>query len=129
MAAAARAEDLGPHHPVARVGLLVDGVAGGRRAERGPAAARVVLRVGVEELGAAPGAAVRAGVEGLVVLAGERRLGRLLPQDPVLLVAELAPPVLVGLLDPRHVCQGTAVARPATPLSSTVPVPGTVTRV
>ena len=54
VAAAGRAQDLGAHHPVGRVGLLVDRLLAGRRGERGPAAAGVVLRVGVEQLAPQP---------------------------------------------------------------------------
>src|SRR5581483_10561395 len=85
VAAARGAEHLGAHHPVARVDLLRDRLAGGGRGERGPPAARVVLRVGGEELGSAAGAVVGARLEHVVVLAGERALGALLAQHAVLL--------------------------------------------
>src|SRR3954453_18160273 len=100
VAAAARAEHLGADHPVADVRLLLDRAR--RRRERGPAAARGVLRVRVEQLGAAAGADVRPGLERVVVLAAERALGALLPEHAVLLVGELLPPLRVGLLDLRH---------------------------
>ena len=69
VAAAARAQHLGADHPVGDVRLLLDRVVALRRVEGGPAAARVVLRVRLEQLGAAPGAAVRARLEDVVVLA------------------------------------------------------------
>jgi hypothetical protein len=69
--------------------LLVSGVSGlllaRRRRERGPAAAGVELRVGDEQLGSAPGAPVGARLECVVVLASERALRALLPQNAVLL--------------------------------------------
>src|SRR5215217_4585033 len=71
VAAAAGAQDLGAHHAVRRVNLLLDRVRAARREERGPATARVVLRVGAEELGSAPCAAVRPRLEDVVVLARE----------------------------------------------------------
>src|SRR5436853_5455178 len=107
VAAATRAQHLGADHPVRRVDLLVHGVLAGRSGEGGPAAARVVLRVGVEQLRAAAGAAVGARLEGVVVLAAERRLRSLLAQDAVLLGRQLFAPLLLGLLDLRH---GTRVA-------------------
>ena len=74
VAATVRAHDLGAHHPKGRVALLVDRVLLGGRVEGGPAAARVVFRLRLEQLGAAPRTLVRARLEGVVVLAGERRL-------------------------------------------------------
>src|SRR4051794_19866821 len=100
VAAAARAEHLGPDHPVACVRLLLDRA--GRRRERRPTAAGVVLRIGVEELRPAAGADVGARLERVVVLAAERALRALLPEHAVLLVGELLPPLGVGLLDLRH---------------------------
>src|SRR5205085_7949997 len=90
------------HHPVGRVGLLLDSVVTRGRREGRPAAARVVLRVGVEQLRAAPGAAVAARLEDVIVLATKRRLGSLLPQDAVLLGRQLLAPLLLGLLDFAH---------------------------
>src|SRR6266511_2367443 len=92
MAAAARARDLCADHPVARVGLLLDRLLARRSKERRPAAPRVVLRGRAEELGPASGADVGPRLEDVVVLAGERPLRALLPEDPVLL----------GLLDLGH---------------------------
>ena len=99
VAAARGAHHLGAHHPVARIGLLVDRILARRRVERRPAAARVVLRVGGEELRAAAGAAVGARLEDVVVLAGERRLGALLAQYAVCLGVELRAPLGLGLDD------------------------------
>src|SRR5205823_14760684 len=52
--------------------------------------------------GPAAGAAVRARLEDVVVLAAERRLRTLLAQHLVLLGRQLLPPLLLGLLDLRH---------------------------
>src|SRR5438128_2073069 len=102
VAAAVGAEHLCSHHPVARVGLLVHGLAGRGCGERGPAAAGVVLRLGVEQLGSAARAAVCPRLEDVVVLAAERRLRPLLAQDAVLLGRQFLAPFLLGLLDLRH---------------------------
>src|ERR1700756_522819 len=102
MAAAFRAHDLGPHHPVARVRLLLDRLAARRRRERRPAAARVVLRVRLEQLGPAARAAVRPGLEDVVVLAREWRLCSLAAEDVVLLGRQLGAPLRLGLLDLWH---------------------------
>src|SRR5450432_1013435 len=80
VAAAARARDLDAPHAVRAVGLGGDGVLGRRRREAGPAGARVVLRVGREQLGAAARAQVRRLVVRVPVRARERGLGALLPQ-------------------------------------------------
>src|SRR5689334_15649963 len=98
MPAAPRAGHLGTDHAVAQVAVLLDRLAE-RLVEGGPAAARVVLGVGLEELRAAAGAQVDAGLEDLVVLAGERRLGALEPEHAVLLRRELCAPLGVGLDD------------------------------
>src|SRR5438309_11069082 len=110
MAAAARAQHLGPHHAVGPVARLVDGVLL-RREERGPAAAGVVLGLGAEELRAAPGAAVRSRIEAVVVLAGEGALRPLLPQDAVLVGRERGAPLRVGSHDLRHQLSVTAGSR------------------
>src|SRR5439155_1097464 len=68
VAATVRAHDFGADHAVTRVRLLVDRVRVGRGVERRPAATRVVLRLGPEELRAAACAPVRAGLENVVVL-------------------------------------------------------------
>src|SRR4051794_22009909 len=109
VAPAARAQHLGAHHAVGRVGLLLHGIfARGRRKGR-PAAPGVVLRIGFEQLCAAAGAPVRARLEYVVVLTAERRLGSLLAQDAVLLGRQLGAPLLLGLLDLRH---DSSVVRP-----------------
>src|SRR4051812_12574466 len=105
MTAAGGAEHLGALHAEGRVGLLLDRLRVGRRRERGPAAAGVVLGVRLEELGAATGALVGARLEAVVVLTSERPLGSLLPQNAVLLGAQLGPPLLFGFLDLGHVEQ------------------------
>src|SRR4051812_49611721 len=110
MSAAVRAHDLGADHPEGHVAVLVDRVPARRRVERRPAAAGVVFRLGLEELGAAAGAAVRAVLEDVVVLARERPLCSLLPQDAVLVRAELQAPFLLGLLNFRHHAPSIAVS-------------------
>ena len=80
----------------------LDGLAARGRVERWPAAAGVVLRLGLEQLGAAAGAAVDAVGEDVVVLAGECPLGALLAQHAVLLGGQLLPPLLLGLLNLGH---------------------------
>src|SRR2546427_5322007 len=77
---AIRAHHLGPDHPEGRVGLFVDRLRACRGGEGRPSAAGVVLRFRAEELGATARAAIGAGLEGVVVLAGERSLGPLLPE-------------------------------------------------
>ena len=91
MAAAVRAHDLGANHPVRPVCLLVDGLTVGRRVERGPAAAGVVLRLRAEELGAAAGAPVGAGLERVVALSlSQRRNQRYLEAELWRVDGELA---------------------------------------
>src|SRR5207237_651174 len=102
VAAAARAQHRWAHHAVARVGLLLHRVLAGRGGEGRPAAAGVVLRVGVEQLRTAAGAPVRPGLEDVVVLSAERRLGPLVAEDPILLGGQLLAPLLLGLLDLCH---------------------------
>src|SRR5918992_1326610 len=53
VSAAVRAHDLGADHAVARVRLFLNCFLACGRVERGPAAARVVLRSGDEQLGPA----------------------------------------------------------------------------
>src|SRR5947207_12720722 len=112
VAAAGRAQHLCAHHAVARVGLLLHGLLPRRRRERRPAAAGVVLRIRVEQLRAAAGAAVGARLEDMVVLPAERSLGSLLAEDAVLLGRQLLAPLLLGLLDLRHATSVPAVGAP-----------------
>src|SRR4051812_2256610 len=107
VAAAVRAHDLRAHHPVARVRLLVDRSVSCRGEERGPAAAGVVLRLGLEQRRAAAGADIRPVVEDVVVLAGERALRGFLPENAVLLGRQLRAPLRFGLLDWAHGPDGT----------------------
>src|SRR5262245_64587698 len=100
--AAVGAHHLGAHHPVAPVCLLRDGIVVCGLVERRPAAARVVLGVAREQLLAATGAAIRAGLERVVVLTGERTLRPLLAQNAILLGRELRAPLCVALLHLRH---------------------------
>src|SRR4051812_5095804 len=109
--AAGGAEHLGALHAEGRVGLLLDRLRVGRRRERGPAAAGVVLGVRLEELGPTTGALVGARLEAVVVLTSERPLGPLLPQDAVLLGAQLGPPLLFCFLDFVHAEQSAESAQ------------------
>src|SRR4051812_44236965 len=99
MSAAALADDLGPAHPVRRVVPDLDRLGELRLGEARPARAGVELRLGVEQLRAAGGAAVDAVLVVVPVLAGERALGALLAQHLVLLGRELLAPLGVGLLN------------------------------
>src|SRR5205085_2978134 len=78
------------------VATLLDRALLGRGPERGPAAAGVELRVGVEQLGTAPRAAVHARILGVGVLARERLLGRGLAEHGVGVGAEPVTPLVVG---------------------------------
>src|SRR5918994_625837 len=99
VAAAGRAHDLRARHPVARVRLGDDAVEGGRLEEARPAAARLELRVGAEELRAAARAAVDAVSVLVPVGARERALRPLVAEDLVLLGAQTLAPLRVGQLD------------------------------
>ena len=70
-----------------------------RLVEARPPGARIELRVGAEQLGAAAGAAIGAVVLDVDVLAGERALGPVLAQDLVLLGRQALAPLLVGQLN------------------------------
>src|SRR3954468_4165279 len=109
--AAGGAEHLGALSGQGRVGLLLDRLRVGRRRERGPAAAGVVLGVRLEELGAATGALVGARLEAVVVLTRERPLSPLLPQNAVLPGAQLGPPLLFCFLDFVHAEQSAERAQ------------------
>src|SRR5439155_7411829 len=103
-------------HPQSRVGLHLDRLLARGHVERGPAATRVVLRVGDEELGAAAGAAVGAGLERVVVLTCESSLRALLAQHVVLLGSQLGAPLLLCFLDLWHhstVCRKAPALRRA----------------
>src|SRR5919198_4419541 len=102
MALARGAQHLGPAHEEAPVLLGLDRALARRLVEGRPAAAGVVLRLGAEELRAAAGAPVDARLEHVVVLAAERPLGSLLPEDAVLLRRQVAPPLRLRL---PHLCR------------------------
>jgi len=99
---AACAEHLGPHHVVRAVGCRYDVEGGYRGRETGPTRPRIEFPVRAEEVGAAAGAAVEPRFLTVVVFAGERRLGALLPRNPELLCREDCPPFAVGLFNPRN---------------------------
>ena len=71
----------------------------GRLVEARPSGARVELRVGLEQLRAAPGAQIRAVVLHVDVLTGERTLGAVLAEDLVLLGRQPIAPLLIGETD------------------------------
>src|SRR6185295_18671954 len=81
------------------VGLRLDRLAARRLVEARPAAARLVLRVGDEELGAAARTAVDAVGLRVVEHARPGALGALLAEHVVLLGRQLATPLLVSLLN------------------------------
>lgn len=85
MASTVVANNLGPHHSQARVGLLPHSI-GECVPESWPSAARVELVVGFVERCRAPGAAVNACIRVVLVeLAGPRRFSALLAEDAELL--------------------------------------------
>ena len=97
------AQHLGAPHAEGLVRYAVDVPFGERPREAGPAGARIVFVAGVEERGAAAGAAVHAVAVMIGVLAGERRLRSFLAGDVVLLRRQLRPPFAIGLRDlARH---------------------------
>ena len=96
---AALAHDLDALHPEAHVALERQVLLGDGVPEARPSGPRVVLFVGAEELGAAADACVRTRVFLVVVLAGERPLGALLPSHVKLHVGELLAPLGGALVD------------------------------
>ncbi len=76
-----------------------DGASDRRLGEARPPGTRVELRTAVEQDRTATGAAEGAILGRVDVLAGERTFGPPFPQDPVLLGAQLGPPLVVGLAD------------------------------
>ena len=99
MAAARRTEHLHPRHAVAQVEPGLDCIELGGLDEARPARARVVLRVGTEQLAAAAGAPVDACLLGVPVRPAERPLGAVLTQNRVLLGRQPFAPLLVAELD------------------------------
>src|SRR6201999_3951918 len=97
--AAALAHDLRADHAVRDVLLDLDRLGDGRLGERGPAGARLELRVGREQLRSAACAAVDTVIVAIPVLAGERALCACLTQYGVLLRRKLLAPLGVCLLD------------------------------
>src|SRR6202158_669484 len=98
MAPAAGAGDLGPLHEQASVDVLRDRRVVGGFVEAGPAAVSVELGLRLEQLGAAPGAQVRAWRLRVPVLACERLLRALLAQHVVLRRCQILAPFRLGLL-------------------------------
>src|ERR1700733_9897824 len=100
MAATRGAVDLDPMHPVAEIVDQLDVGPVRRLGEARPPRARVELRLGGEQLGAAAGTAIRS-VRLLVEIgAGERALGSMAPKHLVLSGRQLLAPLALGLLDP-----------------------------
>src|SRR5207244_10635004 len=95
------ADDLGPPREVRVVLGDADAVGSHRLGEARPARAGIEFRVGAEQLCLARRAAIDAGIVVIPVLAGEGALGPLLATHGVLVGGELAPPLLVCLLDLR----------------------------
>src|SRR6202023_2842852 len=93
------AEDFGPAHEEAVVRPELDRLQVRRLVKAGPPGARFELGLGTEQLGAAGGATIGAVRLGMDVLAGERSLRPLAPENVVLLRGQLSAPLLVGLLD------------------------------
>src|SRR5205823_14362447 len=98
VALACRAEDLGAPHAVAGIGLGLHPVRRSGRGEAGPTTAGVELRLRVEELVAAPGAAEDAGLVVVPVLPREGPLRALFAQHMVLLARQRVAPRSVVLL-------------------------------
>src|SRR3954454_3615180 len=97
VAATAGAGDLGADHPVGAVLMQLERLGVGGMGEARPAAARVELVVGAEDLGVAARAAEHPGGLVVGVLAGERGLGGLAPQNGGGVGRELLPPLVLGL--------------------------------
>src|SRR5215831_12083812 len=102
MAAALRAVDLGARHAVAAIDRRANRT-GQRREEARPAGARVELRVVDEEVLPAAGAGERAGALLGVERTAAGALGRVLPEDLILLGRQDPAPLIVGLLNGKVV--------------------------
>src|SRR5438105_13862178 len=102
MAATRGTAHLGSWNRHAPVAADLEGVLANGLVEAGPARARVEFRVRAEQVGAAAGAAVDPLVLHVHVCAGERGLGRRLPQNLVLVRRQLLLPILVGEGDLFH---------------------------
>src|SRR4051812_33186929 len=101
---AARAAHLGADHAVRLVGDLLDGRAFDRLPERRPARSRLELLAAGEQRRVADDAVIGAGLVVVPEASGERRLGRLMAGDGVLLRGESLPELVVvagDLLHPR----------------------------
>src|ERR1700680_540296 len=96
MAAAIRAADLGARDEHAPVAVLLNSALGHGCREARPARSRVELGVGAEELGAAPGAVVDAGIVDVHVLAGGGGGGACLAEHRKLLGCQALAPLVVG---------------------------------
>jgi hypothetical protein len=107
--ATASADDFGPRHAETVVGASLDAVVVDGVPETRPSRPGLVLRLRVEQFGAAPGTGVRA-VRFLVeVLAASARFRSLLSEDLVLLVAQAFAPLRLGVgkvVGPRVVRHG-----------------------
>src|ERR1700728_3103283 len=97
MRVTAAAEHLGATHSVAGIALHLyvlgsDGLIVAR-----PAGTGMVLRFRAEERLTAADAEVSSGRFGVLILAGEGRLGALLPRDVILLIGEIGSPFGIAL--------------------------------
>ena len=91
--AATAAVDFHPAHAVAEIHFLRHVVVVQRGMEARPAAARIELGAGIEQIGAATGTLVDAVALVVEVLAAEGRLGAALPADMKLFRGEFFLPV------------------------------------
>src|SRR5260221_9359477 len=99
MAAAFRAQYLGADHAVGDVALLVDMAVHRGRGKTRPAAAGIEFCVGFEQRLAAAGTGVGALAVLMLILPGERTLGRLLAQYGILHRREFLAPLGLALVD------------------------------
>src|SRR6266540_3867043 len=97
VSAAARAGDLGAHHAVAAVFVLLHMLLLQRNREAGPTAPGIKLGLGGEQLKPTGGAEIGAGRGGFGILPSEGALGALLTQNAVLLGSERTTPLFIRL--------------------------------
>src|ERR1700730_7806203 len=91
------AQHFRPPHAISAIGLSLDVLLVDRGKETGPPGSRFKLGVRAEERIATANAAIHAFIVQLVVLAGERPFGALLPGDRILLGSQLLLPLFIRL--------------------------------
>src|SRR5579885_837985 len=133
MGVAAGAKHFRADHSMRSVPLGVDVLFLDRRGKAGPPGARFKLGLRAEQIRSAARAPVNARLVLIPVLAGERRLGALLPRYVILLRSELPLPLLVAfddLLHARSACKPrlAPIGRPALGPRSSRAWPGYRTR-